>query len=117
MISCYISNEELSRFRSNDTEIDELLQKLNQRQQVCTYYVSQLVRLRKRRFRKDLRIETYELYVEYTNGEVQVINFAQESKSTIHTSVTKSYIKTYLLGILTGMNVREQQYKNENVSV
>ena len=64
-----------------------------------------------------LRIETYELYVEYTDGEVQVINFAQESKSTIHTSVAKSYIKTYLLGILTGMNVRERQYKHENVSV
>jgi hypothetical protein len=117
MISCYISHEELSRFRSNDAEIDELLQELNQRQQVCTYYVSQSVRLRKRRFRKDLRINTYELYVERTNGEVQVINFAQESEYTIHTSVAKSYIKTYLLGILTGMNVRERQYKHENVSV
>ena len=114
MISVYISSEELSRFRSNDNDIDELLHKLNRRQQECKYYVQQRMILRKRRWRKDLVKETYELYVEYRNGEVQVINFAQESEYSIHTSVAKSYIKTYLLGILTGMNLREQQYKNDN---
>jgi hypothetical protein len=46
----------------------------------------------------------YELFIHLGGDDCQVINFCQDHDWSINTHVRKSYIVTYLLGILSGLN-------------
>lgn len=109
MVTTYLRDSELEAFKTvPDKELNELLQEVNQKtggkflieehayeQQTGFLW-----------FRKTKLVKFYTLYGVLSLPEVQAINFCQEDKWpgwSINTSVTKSYIVTYLLGLLAGM--------------
>lgn len=97
----YLSQSEREKWVSvEDKDINELLQEVR-----GTFGNEHLISSRqvvgKRFLRKPITKTLYSIYVG-KDVEVQVINFCQEHAWSINSDVTKSYVITYLLGMLTG---------------
>lgn len=102
MICTYLTESEFERWtKVSDKELDEIFQ------EVRTifgnnYFISERKYTTKRWFRKPVEKTLYSLYVITHKPEVQEINFCQEWEYSINTSVPRSYMITYLLGMLAG---------------
>ena len=115
MICTYLTESEFKNWtKVSDKELDETFQ------EVRTifgdkYFLSERKFLRKRWLRKPVEKTLYSLYVLTHKPEVQEINFCQEWEYSINTCVSRSYIITYLLGMLAGHHTSQllQQFKEE----
>jgi hypothetical protein len=111
MITTFLTEEEVNKFKSStDKEINDLLVEVNH------YFDKFLVQEKdytiKRFFFKTEKRKLYTLYSLLNRaGEVQIINFCQDWNWSINTDVPKSYIVTYFLGILSGIDEMERRKK------
>lgn len=104
----YITDQDIDRWsKSTDIDINNLLQEvkaIDDRWMIYEYAI-----IKKRRFKKDIRLTLYSLRFREHAHEARVINFAQDHEWSINELVTKSYIMTYLYGLLTGFKLSKHQ--------
>lgn len=114
MIQTYLRPEEKEKMKSvGDKEIDELLKEVNEIF-ADRYFISEQSRTEKPFLRKKRVLWYYSLYAQLLPDGMEVINinFCQDHDCSINTLVKKSYIVTYLLGMLSGW----EQSKNQPLS-
>jgi hypothetical protein len=103
-ICTYITDSEKEQWTSvSDKEINRLLQEVRQIDPKCLIQERECTIKRMFRRPKTLRLYTVYNYVSY--GEAQIINFCQEHTWSLNTAVSRSYVITYLYGILSGIHV------------
>ena len=103
-MTCWLSDDEFKKYRQvDDIEINELLCEVNKKTN-NNFLIKERVFVVKKLFRKPQPKILYEMFCVRLDSEVMVVNFCTERESSINTYVPKSYIITYLLGILTGLN-------------
>lgn len=104
----YITDQDIDHWsKSTDADINDLLQKvkaIDDRWMIYEYTI-----IKKRWFRKDTRVVLYSIRVREHSHEARIINFAQEHEWSINELVNKSYMLTYLHGLLTGFNLSKQK--------
>ena len=101
MISIWCSDNELEQFKTvKNKELNELLAEV--RLLDDRYFLQENVHVQRKGFKK-VEYTKYTLLFRYNEIECQIVNFPQDAGS-INTVVTASYIFTYLLGLLTGLN-------------
>lgn len=106
MIETYLTDEELERFKSvTDEELNKLLQEVNENFGDKYRIDETFYQYKKYFFSKPVKRVRYTLYAIMSSPSVQCINFASDGKSSINTSVTKSYLMTYFYGLLTSKSV------------
>jgi hypothetical protein len=114
-IFTYYRDEEIEKLlKTSDPDINELLDELNSKIKY-PYFIQEREVHPKRGFftswfTRAKPFKVYSLYAKIDSSmEVQAINFCQEHDWSLNMSVRKSYIVTYLLGILCGMERKEKQ--------
>src|ERR1700761_7758197 len=102
MICTWYNKEERDKLKStSDKNINDLLKEVN----VAfgdKYFIREFSISVKKLFRSTQTIKKYTLYSHLCYDEVMCINFCQDWDWSINTQVSKSYIITYLLGIMSG---------------
>lgn len=89
-----------------DKEINGLLQDL--RGINSNIYMQEQTVEVKRLFRKPVTITLYTMYID-SNYDARMINFCPpEGKSSINTSVPRQLMVTYMLGMLTGYQMKRE---------
>lgn len=112
-IETYYSEEEQVKYRTvEDKDINDLLIELNKRVGNKYFVRSFQIPIKKRFFNSWFRSRKYQthysVYASLGGMACQVINFCQDHDWSINTMVRKSYIVTYLLGILCGLDRKEK---------
>lgn len=103
-ITTYLSEHEKTTFRTiADKDILELIEEVEQKTGV-RYLIQEYSREKRQWFRKSQIKKVYTMYADMGH-EAQVLNFAQDHDWSINTCVTKSYVITFLLGILNGLRM------------
>ena len=102
-ITTYFLEEEIDNLLTcSDEEINELLEEVNQKTNK-RYFIREYDFIKKRFLRPPVKNKKFSLFAQINGMDCQVINFVQEHEWSINTFVGRSYILTYLLGILTGI--------------
>lgn len=103
----YITDQDIERWsKVKDKDLNELLQEV--RAIDSRYMIYEHLVITKRWLKKEQHSMLYSLRVR-DGYQARVINFAQDRKWSINELVTKSYIMTYMYGLLTGLNLFKQQ--------
>jgi hypothetical protein len=107
MICTWYRKDELDKMKTvTDSRLNDLFQEVRAKFG-GRYYMQEITRTTKTIFGKPKSFVYYSLYGSQGDGEmqeVQCINFAQDKGGSINTTVTASYIITYFLGLLGGLN-------------
>lgn len=103
----YINDQDIDRWsKATDKDINDLLQQV--RAIDDRYMIYEYTIIKKHWFKKTEHSLLYSLRVR-DGYEARIINFAQDHECSINDLVTKSYMMTYLFGLLTGFNLSKQQ--------
>lgn len=114
-IYTYFSDNDQERYaKVSDKELDDVLQEVR-RNFANEYYIKEFITYRKRFLRKSIRVVKYELFHTDNGFDARVINFAQNHDWSINTYVDKSYILSYLFGLLSGRAYVYHKYSNIQV--
>jgi hypothetical protein len=107
-IYTFIRMEEQQLMKTTgDAQINNLLKEVNSKMKFGFVISEREVTPRRRLFKKPKPYNVYTLYGCSGGEDVQVINFCQDHDWSVNTVVSKSYIVTYLLGILAGLDRKE----------
>lgn len=103
----YITDQDIERWsKATDKDINDILQQVravDDRWMIYEYTI-----IKRRWFKKDTLLTLYSIRVKQSSHEARIINFAQDHEWSINELVTKSYILTYLYGLLNGFNLSKQ---------
>lgn len=104
MICTWLNEQEFEKYKQvSDKDVNDLLRDI--RAIDDRFYINEVKVSMNRLFRKPVVKSYYTLYICLGGMDVQAINFCQEHTWSINTSVSKSYMVTYLLGVLHGINI------------
>jgi len=109
----YYTDEEIANCHNKlpDLELKQLIEETNKATNK-TYFVREFEYSLKRVIKKPLKHSRYSLYIKVSDGEVKCINFEPlttlQNASSLNYTVDKSYISTYLFGVLTGVKIANQ---------
>ena len=109
----YYTDEEIQYWHNEvtDAELKQLVEETN-KATGRVYFAREYIRSATRFMKKPLKKPIYSLYVKVSDGEVKCINFEplqyNENQSSLNYTVDRSYISTYLFGVLTGVKIANQ---------
>lgn len=103
----WLRDDEFKKFETvGDEYINGLLQEVRSLAD-NRYLLQEKEGFRKTWLGKPKPYALYTLYIWLQGSEVHVVNFCQDHEWSINSTVTKSYMVTFLLGILAGVDIQK----------